>query len=49
MTTQLWIKTLIIVGDNSDESCEDRVPGKQEQRPSTKRKSVNGDKTKRSV
>ena len=46
VTTQLWIKTLIIVGD---ESCEDTVPDKQEQRPSTKRKSVKGDKTKRSV
>ena len=43
------LKTVNAVDDDSDESREDTVPEKQEERPSTKKKSVNGDKRKRSV
>ena len=43
------LKTVNVVDDDSDESREDTVPEKQEERPSTKKKSVNGDKRKRSV
>ena len=38
-----------VAGNDFNESCEDRVAEKQEERPSTKRKSVKEDKTKRSV
>ena len=38
-----------VAGNDSNESREDQVPEKQEERPSTKRKSVMEDKTKRSV
>lgn len=39
----------VVAGNDSNETREDRVPEKQEERPSTKRKSVKEDKTKRSV
>lgn len=38
-----------VAGNDCNESREDRVPEKQEERPSTKRKSMKEDKTKRSV
>ena len=38
-----------VAGNDANESLEDRVPEKQEERTSTKRKSMKEDKTKRSV
>ena len=38
-----------VAGNDPNESSEDRVPEKQEERNCTKRKSMKEDKTKRSV